>query len=190
MLLFCITLFFQMSPLERRAREREGLRARLLTAALELAIAESWQAVTMRKIAAAVAYTTSVVYEHFASKEVLLQALAEQGFEQLYAQLKKAVAEDQNPKSQLRNLALINWDFASNNREWYQLMFSLDRASLKGAHHGFGLIQDVFQRLTGKPEHELGPIMRLPDEEPIGGGGASPRRLYLDFMERFISSIT
>ncbi|MBM3987837.1 MAG: helix-turn-helix transcriptional regulator [Planctomycetes bacterium] len=64
-----------MPPSDRRARERQQVRERALTAARELIAQHGFEAVTLRKIAAAIDQAPSAIYPHFKGKEELIRTL-------------------------------------------------------------------------------------------------------------------
>ena len=64
-----------MGVRERRDREREEIRTRILDAARELFATEGYEAVTMRRIADRIEYSATAIYFHFRDKEALLQEL-------------------------------------------------------------------------------------------------------------------
>lgn len=64
-----------MTSSERRARQRAEMQARILDAARELFARHGIEAVTLRKIAAAIEYTPAAIYGHFTDKEALIRAL-------------------------------------------------------------------------------------------------------------------
>ena len=65
---------------ERREREREEVRGKILDAARELFVAEGYAAVTMRKIAAAIEYSPTAIYLHFRDKEAVINAICDTDF--------------------------------------------------------------------------------------------------------------
>lgn len=101
----------------------ELINARILDAALSIAIKDGWQAVTIRRISQKIEYTTSIVYQHFESKDKLLEELTRSGFRTLYLEGMKVLSENIAPKEQLLKLSLVSWDFACKNTELYSLMF-------------------------------------------------------------------
>ena len=193
-----------MGHVERKLREKENTKNKLLKAALDIAITEGWQAVTMHRISDAIEYTTSIIYEHFENKDALLREISNLGFRMLYKQFEKVLVDELEPKKQLIKLSLINWDFAYKNKELYQLMFSLERPpSNENASRGMALIKSVFAKLTGKSENEIfdlvlnwiclrqgsiNHMMFFPDSD--NDINISPRELYIKFIDRFISSIS
>ncbi|MGE5401376.1 MAG: TetR/AcrR family transcriptional regulator [Ignavibacteriales bacterium] len=116
-----------MSHLDRRQREREEIRLKLLDAARDIAIKEGWHAVTIRKIADKVEYTPPIVYEYFENKEDLFRELVYSGFEILRKQFEEASLQETNPKKLMVKIALIHFNFALKHKELFQLMFNIER---------------------------------------------------------------
>jgi len=192
-----------MGHIERKQREKENIRKSILQAALDIAVAEGWQGVTIRKIANAVEYTTSIVYGHFESKEALLQEISDNGFTTLYNRFIRALGKELNPRKQLMALSLANWDFAVENSELYQLMFDFGKPAGKVANKTQPLVKDIFVRLVGKSEADISSLMlnwiclrqgaiaqlmNFTEQEEMTKEDA--RKLYAEFIRRFISSIT
>ncbi len=72
-----------MGTKERREREREELRTRILDAARELFAEEGYEAVTMRRIADRIEYSPTAIYFHFRDKEALMRELCDHDFRAL-----------------------------------------------------------------------------------------------------------
>jgi AcrR family transcriptional regulator len=115
-----------MATKERRQKEHEQLRARILAAARELAQAEGWRNVTLRKIADKIEYTHPALYAFFKSKDELLLALLQEGFRILQSEMEQALAQAANPHEGLRAVAQAYLDFARTYPELYQAMYGLD----------------------------------------------------------------
>lgn len=192
----------KMKHLERKIREKQQIRERILKAALQIAEDEGWTAVTIRRIADAIEYTTSIVYSHFDSKEALLDELATGGFESLSRQLQKILSKELDPAQQLRKLSEINWDFAVQHMALYNLMFNMGKPKNPGADKGMELVQQVFKSLTGKEDVQeyvlnwiclrRGCIHTMLNFNYKEKGQASPRsskKRYMSFIDRFIQSI-
>ena len=111
---------------ERREREKSELREAILAAAREIAIAEGWANVSMRKIAERVEYSAPVIYEHFDDKEALLLALLADGFSELLVRLRTARAVESNPEAALVAMAAAYGQLALEMPELYQVMNGLD----------------------------------------------------------------
>ena len=138
--------------IKRKKIAQETLRHQLLDAALRIANEQSWEAVTIRRIAESVAYTTTIVYSHFDSKEALLQALSDRGFTQLYELFDAAGSKTTDPSEQLLSLSLANWDFAVANPTLYQLMFTLKPPSPQAVSQPMIELITVFRNLTGQAD--------------------------------------
>ncbi|MEL6255591.1 MAG: TetR/AcrR family transcriptional regulator [Bacteroidota bacterium] len=111
---------------ERRLKEIEVLKAAILKAARDLAIEDGWPKVSIRKIAAIIAYTPPVIYEHFKNKEAILIELESHGFRKLKYALEEARESQSDPVEQLLAISSTFWDWAFKNAEYYQVMFNLD----------------------------------------------------------------
>ncbi len=111
-----------MGPTERRQREREEVRARILDAARDLFVAEGFDAVTMRRIADRIEYSPTAIYFHFKDKESLLQELCTSDFQKLAAQFLK-IARIDDPVERVRRAGIAYCDFAVEHPNHYRLMF-------------------------------------------------------------------
>src|SRR6478609_5204877 len=95
---------------------------RIATAARHLLDKEGVEGVTMRRVAKAVGITPMALYRHYPDRAGLLNALADEGFEQLSAQLaKKSGAED--IETRLIKILEIYLDHALENPRLFELMF-------------------------------------------------------------------
>lgn len=196
-----------MGHVERKQREKEKVRKNIMDAAIKIAKADGWQSVTIRKIADTIEYTPPIVYEHFENKEHLFRELVLFGFSVLNALADKSQNEDLTPNQQLINLSLAFWDFASANKELFQLMFSLERMNPNEEAMNRGLkLYYVFTEISGKSEKvaiELifnwmclvqGTISVLMNFEGTDIlchlDTKNTRELFVDFINRFICSIS
>jgi AcrR family transcriptional regulator len=105
-----------MSP--RPAPDLDLRRDQVIRAARDLAEADGWAAVTMRRLAGELGVTQPVLYSAFASRQALIDAVALHGFDDLAAALE---AVDASPMA--RMLAYL--DFAAAHPRVYEAMFSL-----------------------------------------------------------------
>ena len=78
-----------MGIVERREREREEVRKKILDAARELFASEGYDRVTMRRIAEAIEYSPTTIYNHFEDKDDLVQSLCEEDFSRLLSFLQE-----------------------------------------------------------------------------------------------------
>jgi len=109
---------------ERKEREREALRERILDAAFEVVSAGGVDALTMRGIADRIEYSATALYTHFADKDALLVALCHREFLQLAVQLQR-FEPGVDPLEDLTNLGRAYCRFALGNPQAYRLMFLL-----------------------------------------------------------------
>ncbi|PSL34862.1 TetR/AcrR family transcriptional regulator [Chitinophaga ginsengisoli] len=115
-----------MGVKERRLRLKEESRTNILDAALSIAKARGWQAVSMRKIADMIKHTPPVIYDYFLNKEAILMDLARMGFAQLSGNIHRAQLEHDLPEKQLESMWTAYWDYAFAEKELYQLMFGIN----------------------------------------------------------------
>ncbi len=115
-----------MGTKERRARERQGTRERILDAARELFINEGYDAVTMREVADRAEYSPTAIYVHFKDKETLLRELCSLDFNSL-AEAFQRVAQIPDPIERLRRTGQAYVEFATRHPNQYRLMFMTPR---------------------------------------------------------------
>jgi AcrR family transcriptional regulator len=116
---------FEMGITERKERKRKEVRDSILYSAWQLVNQEGWQNLSIRKIADAIEYSVPVVYDHFENKEAILSEFNHRGFKLLGDRLAEAKAKHTKAAEQLEAVAYAYWDFAFENKEYYQLMYGL-----------------------------------------------------------------
>src|SRR5215470_6689374 len=133
--MFCRTLFFRGTPFqtgvavgtkERRERERQKLRGKILDAARKLFIQQGYDAVTMRKVAQRIQYSPTAIYANFKDKEALMRELCSADFQKL-AEAFQEVAGIEDPVERLRRTGKAYIEFASRYPNHYRLMFMTPR---------------------------------------------------------------
>ena len=117
-----------MEVIERKQRTREQTRANILHTAKDIARREGWQAVSIRKIADAIDYSAPVVYDYFDSKDQLLNEIRDEGFCYLRTEYERLVKLYRDPEKLLYEISLVQWKFATQQTELYQVMYNLDGA--------------------------------------------------------------
>ena len=110
---------------ERRLRQKEKVRADILETAWQLVMKDGWQLLSIRKIADAIEYSAPVIYDHFESKEAILEEFAKDGFRRLSKKIQQAKMKSADPAEQLRTIANAYWNFAFKNKEYFQLMYGV-----------------------------------------------------------------
>ncbi len=111
-----------MGSEERRQRERDELREKILDAARELFLECGYEGVTMRKVAERIEYSPTAIYLHFADKESLFRELCSTDFSQLAEEFQE-VPITADPVERLRVCARIYIQFAVDHPNQYRLMF-------------------------------------------------------------------
>jgi AcrR family transcriptional regulator len=117
-----------METIERKPRNREQIRSGILKTAKSIARQEGWQAVSIRKIADAIEYSAPIVYEYFDSKDVLLDEIRSEGFRYLYQEYDRIINLYRDPEKRLYEISLVQWEFARQQPEIYQVMYNLGGA--------------------------------------------------------------
>lgn len=111
-----------MGTRERREREREETRTKILDAARDLFASEGYEAVTMRRIAERIEYSPTAIYFHFKDKEALMRELCDVDFGSLAHQF-QAVAKLSDPVEKLKRTGLAYAQFGIDYPNHYRLMF-------------------------------------------------------------------
>lgn len=115
-----------MGPRERREREREETRSKILDAARELFVSEGIESVSMRRIAELIEYSPTAIYFHFRDKDALLQELCVSDF-RVFAQQFGTIATIPDPIARLRAAGAAYVDFGLKNPSHYRLMFMIPK---------------------------------------------------------------
>jgi AcrR family transcriptional regulator len=140
-----------MGIAQRREREREEVRRMILDAAHDLFAREGYDRVTMRRIAEAIEYSPTTIYNHFEDKDDLVQSLCEEDFARLLGalQAKEAPAD---PVEQIRQLGLAYARFGVDHPNHYRFMF-MTPAKFEHVHElsgsgrqAFGLVRSAVER--------------------------------------------
>ena len=122
-----------MGAAERRVRERENMKSRILKAARELIQETGYESLTIRKVANRIEYSPMALYNHFPDKDSILKALADEGFGRYLKTFPKRSTLP--PIEELRRYLLSYIQFAMKQPEQYRLVFMTprNRAYVKAA---------------------------------------------------------
>ena len=90
-----------MGTSERRVREREELRRKIIETTGDLIAEEGHEKLTIRKLAGRIEYSPRTVYLYFKDKETLLRAVVEEGFKRTVGIREKDGAEAHQPEDTL-----------------------------------------------------------------------------------------
>jgi AcrR family transcriptional regulator len=99
---------------------------KIAAAARKLLDKEGAEAVTMRRVAEAVGITAMAIYRHYPDRKALLNALADEGFQELTAALKGRRFTG-SVEERLAKMADLYLDHALKNPRLFELMFLTPR---------------------------------------------------------------
>ena len=111
-----------MGIAERKEREKEEVRHKILEAAHALFEAHGYENVTMRAVADAIEYSPTTIYHHFENKDALVEALCFADFEKLSAAMNHQPLP-QDPVDRIRALGRAYSAFGIANPNHYRFMF-------------------------------------------------------------------
>src|SRR4029453_6098074 len=111
-----------MGPKERRTREREQTKSRILDAAREMFVDDGIEAVTMREIAKRIEYTPTAIYHHFRDKQALIQELCLIDFRAVAEGFQK-IGRIEDPGDRLRRMGPPYVDNPLEPPSHYRFMF-------------------------------------------------------------------
>lgn len=116
---------------ERKEREREALRRKVLDAAEELFAEKGYENVSMRKIAEKIEYSPTTIYRLFASKADLMNRLVDDGYVRVYQRYQEIIdARPVSPFESLSQIIRTYVEFALENPQHYELWFSSSELAL------------------------------------------------------------
>ncbi|WP_319582753.1 TetR/AcrR family transcriptional regulator [uncultured Pseudodesulfovibrio sp.] len=113
-----------MTTKNRREREREKMRRRILDAARQLFVKEGFDNVSLRRIASRIEYSPAALYRYFRNKKEILSALREEGFASFVERQERSRERFPDPLERLRAGAREYIRFALAEPDHYHLMFS------------------------------------------------------------------
>jgi AcrR family transcriptional regulator len=153
-----------LGPRERREREREEIRTRILDAARELFVSEGVDSVTMRRIADRIEYSPTAIYFHFKDKEALLAELCDCDF-RTFAHGFNVIAQIPDPVERLRAAGRAYVEFGLNNPSHYRLMFMTPKPAHEQDKSGKGTPEEDAYAFLKAVVAELQAQGRLRDED-------------------------
>ncbi|SEP05363.1 TetR/AcrR family transcriptional regulator [Flavobacterium sp. fv08] len=113
-----------MSVADRKAREKEALKALILKGAKKLFLEKGIEQTTIRNIADEIDYSVGTVYVYFKDKNAILHDLHSIGFQELGSCFKELFSVE-DPMERLRKMGSTYIKFALENQEMYDLMFNV-----------------------------------------------------------------
>ncbi|MDO3408173.1 TetR/AcrR family transcriptional regulator [Saccharibacillus sp. CPCC 101409] len=145
----------------RRERESEELRSKILDAARELFATEGYARVSMRKIADRIEYSPTTIYHYFENKEAIVSQLLAEIYAEFYGTLQRRYDELMEAGADLpARLLLVCREYVEygiTHPEHYDLLFVSD---LEGASrsrldkndrlNGFNMLRDSIEEAIGQ----------------------------------------
>jgi AcrR family transcriptional regulator len=117
---------------DRRTRETEELRERVLEAAEKIIATEGARHVTMRRIASSIHYAPTVLYRLFTNKDDLMDHLIVRGYEGVRSRYDEVMNRtDLDPLQKLEGVLSTYCGYALDHPNHYQMWFTSGRISLE-----------------------------------------------------------
>jgi AcrR family transcriptional regulator len=123
------------------------LRHALIEASLALITEEGFGALTLREVARRAGVTHAAPYRHFADKEALLAAVAEEGFRTMAAQMRERMDRESGPTQRIVACGVAYVMFAIHHPAHFRVMFGphftrlIDHEALaREGDNAFGLL--------------------------------------------------
>jgi AcrR family transcriptional regulator len=152
-----------MGSKERREREKNETRKRILDAARELFATLGYEGVSMRRIADKIEYSATTIYQHFADKEELLNELCYQDFRKL-AETMQSLWKVKDPRERIRKCGLAYVQFAIEYPNHYRLMFMTPYpVEPKG-------LPEEYSEVKGNPELDAYALLKKLVEDAMAAG--------------------
>ncbi len=165
-----------MGVTERRRREREAVRGKILDAARDLFAEQGYDAVSMRKIAEKIEYSPTVIYQYFRDKEDLLRQLCEGDFLAFSSEFAR-VADLADPTERLKAAGRAYVQFALTHPNQFRLMFMTPMPAMKD-------IVDPSHK--GKPHEDAYAFLRATVEGVMAAGRFRPGHTDPDLLAQTV----
>ena len=137
-----------MGITERKTRQKQALRERILDAARRIVVREGFAALSMRKIADAIEYSPATLYLYFASRDEIARALCTEGYAQLLATF-EPLAQIADPAERLKAMAHAYVGFGVAHPQTYRLIFMEDPTYMGAA---LGAASEAEQGAGSEPD--------------------------------------
>lgn len=93
-----------MSIEKRREREKEEMKELILSAASEIVALEGFEQISIRKIAAKIEYSPSIIYHYFADKDEIINHLMRKGYKKIVEAVSAADRKSDSPEEQIKEM--------------------------------------------------------------------------------------
>ncbi|MEZ4657621.1 MAG: TetR/AcrR family transcriptional regulator [Caldilineaceae bacterium] len=141
-----------MTELSPREKRQQRTYQAILDAARQIITAKGVEALSMRGLARAIEYSPAALYEYFGSKEEIIQAVVEQGFERFTGYLDRV--DKALPAAQyVTELGMAYINFAVQNPDFFLLMFTT--APLAGVYSDMASSTEAIAHLKAEPSFSI-----------------------------------
>ncbi len=117
-----------MSVSERQLEERRMRQERILSGALNVFKEQGLEGATMDEIANASGFGKATLYYYFKSKEDVLSAILEDGWEKIWESLEPVIAETNSPRRTFVNVLIKIAENAQNRPGLFEFLFNVPKA--------------------------------------------------------------
>ncbi len=113
-----------MAKTPRKAEEIEEIRAKILTAALDIIVSEGFINLSMRKLASRLDMTAANIYNYFNNKDEIYILVRSRGFEMLSQNMDRVYVKERDPFARMEGMIRSFIDFGVKNPDYYKIMFN------------------------------------------------------------------
>ncbi len=139
---------------ERKERDKNRIREDIVGAALGILTTEGYAALSVRKIASRIEYSTGVIYHYFSDKEDIIRAVAEDGFMRILARMQDTPFDPEKPIEGFKKFYLRYFDLMLENPSWSKLALLADIDSIlektSVLDRGISKKSATFEIMTGR----------------------------------------
>ncbi|MEZ4713210.1 MAG: TetR/AcrR family transcriptional regulator [Caldilineaceae bacterium] len=141
-----------MTDLSPREKRQQRTHQAILDAARQIISTKGVEALSMRGLARNIEYSPAALYEYFGSKEEIIQAVVEQGFERFTGYLDR-VDKTLPADHYLTELGIAYINFAVQNPDFFLLMFTT--APLAGVYSEMTSPTEAIAHLKEDPSFSI-----------------------------------
>jgi len=168
-----------MTTKDRRARELQETREKILDAAREMFTDEGFDAVTMRAIADRIEFTPTAIYHHFKNKNALLNEICMCDFEMLARHFNTSVVAAADPVQRILAVGEAYLHFAQKHPSQYRFMFMTFIPTPE-------LDEEYVAEHRGNPEKDAYAFLREACREAIATGLIDPKVKVADELAQIL----
>ena len=168
----------EREPSKKGAYHHGNLRRALLDSALAMVEKEGPRGVSLRAVARLAGVSPAAPYRHFAGKEGLLAAVAEEGFRALEDKMREASDETRGlALAEFRAIGFAYVHFAAHNPSHFRVMFGPE-VSDKSEHPGL-------REASDRASHIIAEAIANCQRPGLEGGDTDPQRLFVSAWATF-----